>query len=134
LPVDGIAAKTIATESRDRKSEARRLAKQASGPRRYAAPAHLRGRSVRLSTGGTIDVSETGFCSPERTAACAGYGPAANSATHHELIRLGFRELPRNPDDIVGDESAMTTMKSALRRPVTGNAGVIGFLCGRAGR
>ena len=44
-----------------------------------------------------VDVSETGFCSPAAAAVHPGDGPAADSAMHHALVALGFRELPRNP-------------------------------------
>jgi hypothetical protein len=65
-------------------------------PRRYAArpsPRAQRALEHRRARG----VLESGFCPPEGPVAHPGYGPGAESATHHELVRLGFRELPRDP-------------------------------------
>ena len=81
-----------------------------------------------------VDVSETGFCSPAAAAVHPGDGPAADSAIHHALVALGFRELPRNPDGAVGGEAMMGTLKAALRAPALGNKGLINFLNRRAGR
>ena len=79
-----------------------------------------------------VDVSETGFCSPAAAAVHPGDGPAADSAIHHALVALGFRELPRNPDGAVGGEAMMDTLKAALRAPALGNKGLINFpLSGR---
>jgi hypothetical protein len=57
-----------------------------------------------------------------------------NSAMHHELVALRFRELPRNPDDATGGEVVMDTLKAALWAPALGNQGLINFLNRRAGR
>jgi hypothetical protein len=128
LPVDTIAAEALVKAARDRVAEEQRLGKPDAGPRRYVAPDHLRGRAVCLNSGGTVDVPDNGFCSPKGTAAHPGYGPSTETAMHRELVALGFRELPNNPDNALVGEDAMTTMKAALHRPIVGDRGLISFL------
>src|SRR5262249_4856273 len=52
------------------------------------------GAACACWSGGMVDVSETGFCSPAAAAVHPGDGPAADGAMHHALVALGFRELP----------------------------------------
>lgn len=130
FPGDGIAAKAMANEARDRQSEERRLSKQRNtGQRRYLAPESMRGKPVKLADGSTLDVPAHGICE-----IADGRHPAAQDSTespnHRHLVQLGFRPLP---DDGAGD-AAMDAIKSALRTPITGDRGLIGFLNRNAAR
>jgi hypothetical protein len=126
LPIDGIAAKTMAAEARSRSAEEQRLAK-ASGRTRYQAPEHLRGSSMRLVDGRRIDVPDHGFVTVTGAGVDPGYGPQAMSAAHRQLLDAGFRVMPDDPDDALGRENA-DTLKAALRRPIVGDRGLIAFL------
>ncbi len=120
-------AKTV-REARDRVAEERRLGdRRSTGRRRYQAPPELRGKHVDLVDGRKLDVPAHGLCG-----IADGRHPAARDNTespaHHQLVEMGFRLL----SDEGPDDDAMTAIKSALRRPMCGDAAMVKFLNGNA--
>lgn len=118
LPTIGAEVDTLVKEARARQSEERRLAK-ASGRTRYQAPAHLRGRSLRLADGRQLKVPDHGFCELSSGGPHC-YGSQVQSAVHGQLLAAGFREMPDEPDE---------ALKRTLRQEaIVGDRALLGFL------
>ena len=122
-------AKTV-HEARDRAAEEQRLGgRRSTGRRRYQAPSELRGKRIELLDGRKLDVPAHGLC--EIT---DGRHPAARDNTkspvHHQLVEMGFRSL----SDDGPDDDGITAIKSALRRPLSGDAALVKLLTRNAAR
>lgn len=129
LPIDGIAQNSMIEATRDRQAEAARFAKRSSA-RRFQAPAHLRGKRVRLADGRQISIPDHGFISVDPH-------PALADDVHDKLRSQGFRECEEaagmgDPADVGGKET-LDALKRSMRSPMYGDRALIGFLNRNAG-